>query len=58
MKIQPRQNISNKYNTCPVVTSPVYIGSKILYSTILIFAIFYFKSLRFLLYQFCTFILI
>ena len=28
MKTQPRQH-SNKYNTCPVVTSPVYIGSKI-----------------------------
>ena len=28
MKTQPRQHISNKYNTCTVVTSPVYIGSK------------------------------
>ena len=28
MKTQPRQHISNKYNTCNVVTSPVYIGSK------------------------------
>ena len=27
MKTQP-QHISNKYNTCTVVTSPVYIGSK------------------------------
>ena len=26
MKTQPRQHISNKYNTCTVVTSPVYIG--------------------------------
>ena len=31
MKTQPRQHISNKYNTCTVVTSPVYIGSKILH---------------------------
>ena len=30
MKTQPRQRISNKYNTCTVVTSPVYIGSKVL----------------------------
>ena len=29
MKTQPRQHISNKYNTCTVVTSPVYIGSKV-----------------------------
>ena len=29
MKTQPRQHISNKYNTCAVVTSPVYIGSKV-----------------------------
>ena len=29
MKTQPRQHISNKYNTCTVVTSPVYIGSKL-----------------------------
>ena len=29
MKTQPRQHISNKYNTCTVVSSPVYIGSKI-----------------------------
>ena len=29
MKTQPRQQISNKYNTCTVVTSPVYIGSKV-----------------------------
>ena len=28
METQPRQYISNKYNTCTVVTSPVYIGSK------------------------------
>ena len=28
MKTQPRQHISNKYNTCTVVTIPVYIGSK------------------------------
>ena len=28
MKTQPRQHISNKYNTYTVVTSPVYIGSK------------------------------
>ena len=28
MKTQPRQHIFNKYNTCTVVTSPVYIGSK------------------------------
>ena len=28
MKTQPRQHISNKYNTCTIVTSPVYIGSK------------------------------
>ena len=27
MKTQPRQHIPNKYNTCTVVTSPVYIGS-------------------------------
>ena len=26
MKTQPRQHISSKYNTCTVVTSPVYIG--------------------------------
>ena len=32
MKTQPRQHISNKYNTCTVVTSPVYIGSKELYT--------------------------
>ena len=25
MKTQPRQHISNKYNTCTIVTSPVYI---------------------------------
>ena len=30
MKTQPRQHISNKYNTCTKVTSPVYIGSKLL----------------------------
>ena len=30
MKTQPRQHISNKYNTCTVVTSPVYIRSKII----------------------------
>ena len=30
MKTQPRQHISNKYNTYTVVTSPVYIGSKVL----------------------------
>ena len=29
MKTQPRQHISNKYNTSTVVTSPVYIGSKV-----------------------------
>ena len=29
MKTQPRQHISNKYNICTVVTSPVYIGSKL-----------------------------
>ena len=29
MKTQPRQHIANKYNTCTVVTSPVYIGSKL-----------------------------
>ena len=29
MKTQPRQHISNKYNTCSVVTSPVYTGSKL-----------------------------
>ena len=29
MKTKPRQHISNKYNTCTVVTSPVYIGSKV-----------------------------
>ena len=29
MKTQPRKHISNKYNTCTVVISPVYIGSKI-----------------------------
>ena len=28
MKTQPSQQISNKYNTCTVVTSPVYTGSK------------------------------
>ena len=28
MKTQPRQHISNKYNTFTVVTSPVYIGSQ------------------------------
>ena len=28
MKTKPRQHISNKYNTCTIVTSPVYIGSK------------------------------
>ena len=28
MKTQPRQYISNKYNTCTVITSPVHIGSK------------------------------
>ena len=28
MKHQPRRHVSNKYNTCTVVTSPVYIGSK------------------------------
>ena len=33
MKTQPRQHISNKYNTCTVVTSPVYIGSKFKYRT-------------------------
>ena len=30
MKTQPRLHISNKYNTCTVVASPVYIGSKVL----------------------------
>ena len=30
METQPRQHISNKYYTYTVVTSPVYIGSKIL----------------------------
>ena len=30
METQPRQHISNKYNTCTVVTSQVYIGFKIL----------------------------
>ena len=29
MKTQPRQHISNEYNTCTIITSPVYIGSKI-----------------------------
>ena len=29
MKTQPRQHISNKYNTYTIVTSPVYIGSKV-----------------------------
>ena len=29
METQPRQHIFNKYNTCTIVTSPVYIGSKI-----------------------------
>ena len=29
MKTQPRQHISNQYNTCTIVTSPVYIGSKL-----------------------------
>ena len=29
MLTQPRQHISNKYNTCTIVTSPVYIGSKV-----------------------------
>ena len=47
MKTQPRQHISsdlknyqftvldisNKYNTCTVVTSPVYIGSKLIHVT-------------------------
>ena len=28
MKTQPWQHISNKYNTCTIVASPVYIGSK------------------------------
>ena len=28
MKTQPRLHICNKYNTCTVVTGPVYIGSK------------------------------
>ena len=28
METQPRQHISNKYNTCTIVTSPVYIVSK------------------------------
>ena len=28
MKTQQRQHISNKHNTCTIVTSPVYIGSK------------------------------
>ena len=32
MKTQPRQRISNKYNTCTVVTSPVFIGSKAIQS--------------------------
>ena len=36
----------------------LYFITLILHSTILIFAIFYFKSLRILLYQFCIFILI
>ena len=31
MKTQPRQHISNNYNTYTVVTSPVHIGSKISY---------------------------
>ena len=30
MKTHPRQHISDKYITCTVVTSPVYIGSKLL----------------------------
>ena len=30
MKTQPRQYNSNKYNTCTIVTSPVYIGSKVI----------------------------
>ena len=30
MKTQPLQHISNKYNTCTIVTSPVYIGYKII----------------------------
>ena len=34
MKTQPRQYISNKYNTCSIVTSPVYIGSKIFWRCI------------------------
>ena len=29
MKTQPRQHISNEYNTYTVVTSPVYIESKV-----------------------------
>ena len=29
MKAQPRRPISKKYNTCTIVTSPVYIGSKV-----------------------------
>ena len=28
MKTQPRQHIFNKYNTCTIATSPMYIGSK------------------------------
>ena len=31
MKTQPRQHISNKYNTCTIVISPVYSGSKHVY---------------------------
>ena len=30
MKTQSRQHFSNKYKTCTVVTSPVFIGSKVL----------------------------
>ena len=33
MKTQPRQHISNKYYTCTIVTSPVYIGSKTVLKT-------------------------
>ena len=62
--------VSNRTNTFDIVQLDtvslfnlsfqifVYFITLLLYSTILIFAIFYFKRLWFLLYQFCTFILI
>ena len=38
MKTQPRQHISNKYNTCAIVTSPVYNWSKLMFKkNVLIF---------------------